>query len=103
MHGIRWKQSVSGMWEEHCGSAQGVCWELPAITQEIREPAKQELGKEGVERSVEGSPPASQLCQRVPCQPGARVLSHSVTFNQLDKWGWVVGGSCLGFQELGVS
>lgn len=43
-------------------------------------------------------------CARVPFQPGARVLSHSVTFNQLDKWGWrgAGGGACLGFQELSL-
>lgn len=105
MHGICWKQSVSGMWEERCGSAQGVSWEPTAITQETKQSAKQDLGKEGVERRVEGSPPASQLCQRVPLQPGARVLSHTLSFNQSDKWGWGRGGSrvCLGFQELGVS
>lgn len=102
MHGICWKQSVSGMWEEHCGSAQGVCWEPTAITQEARVSAKQDLGKEGVERSMEGSPPASQLCQRVPLQPRARVLSHSVTFNQLDNGGgrergvsWLPGAQSL--------
>lgn len=98
MHGICWKQSVSGMWEEHCGSAQGVSWEPTAITQETKQSAKQDLGKEGVERRVEGSPPASQLCQRVPLQPGARVLSHTqrVSFNQSDKWdGGGVGAGCV--------
>jgi len=33
------------------------------------------------------------------------LVTHTLSFNQSDKWGWGRGGSrvCLGFQELGVS